>query len=360
MPKLIFLIGAPSGRLNWDEDKLLKTSVPPFESETKRVLDQVGSISTSNSSNTSTQVKWRLLSDSKSSLKCIPLEHSVDDTLFLQNGDLMSENQNPSNNATISQFYENSISFHEATCTVSFLESPDVGHTDESGSWEGRSNVSTRGETQIGQSVLFQLPVVGGLSDLANIPNATYLQSIIPQTMSVNLIVGVLNVERPREVVTRTGNSMDLVELMVGDDTRSGFRVTFWLIPDGKIVRRRFPAARTRDEHYTRTTLANLRPRDIVLLRTVGLNSFRNGVYGQSLRNGISKVDLLHREAVDETDTCGLYSLGSLKRAANLKKKGNLDNHQLDKVLRVKEWLAQFMVIGSRGLISGQVPPDSQ
>jgi hypothetical protein len=355
MSKLIFLIGAPSSKLNWDEAQLLKTCVPPFEWENKKVLDQSGDTEAVYF-NTRTTVKWRSLSNQRSSpLRHTLSDHSVDDTLFLQDADLVTERHSHLNNTNLSQFYEHSISFHDTT-GLPVSETPGVDSNDESGSWEG--------DSQSKPHIAFQLPVFGGLSDLVDIPNAVYLQSIIPQTMSVNLIVGILRVEQPRRIITRTGNPMDLVELLVGDDTRAGFRVTFWLVLSGQLTN----PARSRDDHDTRASLTSLRPRDIVLLRTVGLSSFRMGVYGQSLRNGVSKVDLLHREALDESETCGIYSLKGINRATN-NQHSLLNNPQLDKVLRVKEWLLQFVEIERHGvardrrgmLLTGhQVPLDSQ
>lgn len=363
MSNLIFLMGAPSGRLNWDEDKLLKTCMPPFESEDTKGLDEPNANRTV-SSYTGIRPKWRLLSYQSSS----PLRHalenrSVDEALFLQDADFVTEHHEHSNITTLSQFYDHSFSFHETTC-VSVTESLHADSTDESGPWEDSSSLSMGGDSQPGKSISFQLPVVGGLSDLADIPSAVYLQSIMPQTMSVNLIVCILKVEQPRQIVTRTGQCMDLVELLVGDDTRAGFRITFWLVP----LERTTNVMRACDETDTRASLADLRPRDIVLLRTVGLSSFRNGVYGQSLRNSVTKLDLLHRDAYDENDTYGMYSLRRLKGAAN-DREIQLKNPQLHKVLRVKEWLAQFVEIGAYGaardrgsmrLAPPRLPPDSQ
>jgi len=202
------------------------------------------------------------------------------------------------------------------------------------------------------------------LSDLAHIPNAARLESIIPQTMSVNLIVGILSAEQPRRVITRTGSPMDLVELLVGDDTRAGFRVTFWLAPN----RPASSKAMLVDELTTKATLESLRPRDIVLLRTVGLSSFRNRVYGQSLRNGLSKVDILHREGLDESDICAIYS-PTVMQTSTMDENSKLNNPQLEKALRVKEWLLQFVDIkiygaarDTNGTLQGapRIPPDSQ
>ncbi|KAK7744256.1 hypothetical protein SLS53_003777 [Cytospora paraplurivora] len=108
------------------------------------------------------------------------------------------------------------------------------------------------------------------LSDLEDIPPASYILSTMPQTITVTLIVGIISIAAPRTVETRYGTAQTLVEVLVGDETKSGFSVTFWLSgadggPGGGV-------------------LAGLRGQDVVLMQNVALNVFRGKVYGGSLR----------------------------------------------------------------------------
>jgi hypothetical protein len=188
------------------------------------------------------------------------------------------------------------------------------------------------------------------LSDLEDLPNAAYLQSIVPQTMTVNLIVGVISVAEPRVVRTRWGTPKSLVELLVGDETKSGFSVTFWLSHDSNSA--------------TDKELKTLRRQDIVLLRNVALSSFKQKVHGHSLRKNLTKIDLLYRRKLDDDDVGGFYTARDL---ASRKRK----HPQLLKTQRVREWVLKFVggdvgQLGKRKAKGRAVrswelpPPDSQ
>ncbi|EFX01111.1 hypothetical protein CMQ_6053 [Grosmannia clavigera kw1407] len=109
----------------------------------------------------------------------------------------------------------------------------------------------------------------GPLTDLAAIPSAAYLVGIAPQTATVSAVVGVISVAEPRTIQTRWGGTASLVEVVVGDETRAGFGVTFW------------------------GGAPSLRPRDVLLLRHVALHIFGDRVYGSSLRRDQTKVHVL-------------------------------------------------------------------
>ncbi|PHH90309.1 hypothetical protein CDD83_3983 [Cordyceps sp. RAO-2017] len=132
------------------------------------------------------------------------------------------------------------------------------------------------------------------LSTLADVPSARRLAALQPQTVSLNLVVGVLSVARPRRVTTRWGRDVELVELLVGDPSAAGFAVSFWLSG---------PAA------AAECPVLALRRQDVVLLQNVALHVFRGKVYGQSLRRGLTRVLLLWRAGGG-----GRYSTGRLDR----------------------------------------------
>ncbi|TKA79409.1 hypothetical protein B0A49_03348, partial [Cryomyces minteri] len=72
----------------------------------------------------------------------------------------------------------------------------------------------------------------GRLTDISALPKADYLHKICPQTMTVDLVVGVISVAPARTVNVRKGGfEMDIVEMLVGDETKAGFSISFWLSP---------------------------------------------------------------------------------------------------------------------------------
>lgn len=171
------------------------------------------------------------------------------------------------------------------------------------------------------------------LSDLEDIPPARYLESIQPQTMTVTLIAGIISIAAPRTVETRFGASRTLVEVLVGDETKSGFSVTFWLSAaecgPGGLESGSGP-------------LAGLRAQDVVLMRNVALNVFRGRVYGGSLPRGMTAVHLLHRgRRLGAGDDGGHYSGADLAKAA---RRGARQVHpQLEKTVRVRDWVLKFV-----------------
>jgi hypothetical protein len=166
--------------------------------------------------------------------------------------------------------------------------------------------------------------------------------------MTVNLIVGVLAVHPPRRVVTRQWKTeLDIVELVVADESKTGFGVNFWIKPD--------EASGNNSKTELARSLAGLRPRDIVLLRNVGLSTFQQQLYGQSLRRGMTTVELLHRQTVDVTDAVGFYE--SIQ--------SNVQDTPLQKTRRVREWMLRFVTDAAGGGFGmsetrGRLPPDTQ
>ncbi|KAJ6029453.1 hypothetical protein N7499_000601 [Penicillium canescens] len=155
--------------------------------------------------------------------------------------------------------------------------------------------------------------------------------------MTVNLIVAVLAAP-PRRVVTRQWKTkLDIVELVVADETKTGFGVNFWIKPEkphlSTAVKQGWPG------HWQAFDPAIL----------------SYCVYGQSLRRGMTTVELLHRQAVDVTDAVGFYeSIHS-----------NIQNAPLRKTRRVREWMLQFLTDaagGGSGMLEtrGRLPPDTQ
>ncbi|PWY87582.1 hypothetical protein BO70DRAFT_360187 [Aspergillus heteromorphus CBS 117.55] len=330
-------MGAPTSRsLQWDEEQLLSAPIAPFHG-----LDILPE---GDWPFPDTQpVKWRLLQD----LGAPTLQPEIyewkpsADARFLTTWDLAGSKM-ISDTSALSQFYDHSFTVHE----TSEISTPGVYPGDSmqgSGLWTDSAGTSFATSSEK-DGLTPGFPIQGPLTDLRDIPTAAYLTSIVPQTMTVNLIVAVLTVNAPRRVVTRQWRrEFDLIEVVVGDDTRSGFGVTFWL-----------PVADHEDKDgdcdgdgdALGKTLASLRPRDIVLMRMVGLGSFRERVYGQSLRKGITKVDLLHRQRVDVTDAGGLYSAKRLREMQQQMQQDpgakSDDDVPMLKASKVREWIRRW------------------
>lgn len=186
--------------------------------------------------------------------------------------------------------------------------------------------------------VLAPAPISAHLSDLEDIPPAQRITALIPQTVTLNLIVGIISIAQPRTVTTRWGKTMALVELLVGDDTASGFAVTFWLANDQAVE----------------SDIRKLRRQDVVLMQNVALHVFRGKVYGQSLHRNMTKVDLLWRR-----DGGGNYS------ARALTKREAAGHPQQEKARVVKDWVLKFVGIGADPAVKAKTaikswdkPPD--
>ncbi|KAJ5476383.1 hypothetical protein N7475_002112 [Penicillium sp. IBT 31633x] len=342
----IFLVGAPlPGSLDWETDELLDAPIHPFYGDTKTIehkfsLDQP-------------PVRWRVLrSPSVDQLgDDYALYQGYEDPAFFISHKLAVATDAPQENtedSILSQFYNHSFAVHDTSeVTISDMYAADS--TQESTLEENSAIISSTGLDQpdtLSSPPTLHIP--GPLSNLQDLPTARYIQSITPQTMTVNLIVGVLAVHPPRRILTRQWKTeWDIVELVVGDETRAGFGVNFWLKPDQP------SGAKSGEADRLSRSFASLRPRDIVLLRTVGLSTFQDQVYGQSLRRGMTTVELLHRHPVDVTDAVGLYQNIILED-------GFQNNAPVLKTRRVRDWLLQF-VTDSGGMPDPRgLPPDTQ
>ena len=335
--RAIFLTGSPiCSSLRWDEAELLDGPVRPFSTQEKEETAQ-------HQRPLPRRARWRLL-------QTVIAKDNNEDALFLTTRDLMEpvsggtleEEQKKEKDEVgsgLSRFYDHSFAVYG-----SFDKSGETESWPESGIEEGDTLPLSPVKQQQPAAAAIPRSVKRSVSDIAVIPNANYLRSIVPQTMTVNLVVAIIAVHPPRRVMTRQWKKeLDLTELVVGDDTRTGFGVTFWLSPGEE------------DKN-----LSTLRPRDIVLLQTVALSSFGERVYGQSLRRGTTRIDLLHRRSVDWKEDGGLYNVGAIDDAMN-----RMDP-LLAKVHRVREWTVRFLGYPTTGRGTKRrhdellLPPDTQ
>ncbi|KAF4463061.1 nucleic acid-binding OB-fold [Fusarium albosuccineum] len=205
----------------------------------------------------------------------------------------------------LTHFYDHSLAVHNS------IPSSQLESFDET-SLEETSFMTT---SSTGPPATTAAPVPSHLSDLEDIPSASRILALNPQTVTLNIIVGIISIAQPRTVTTRWGRKLSLVEILVGDDTKSGFAVTFWLA----------------HENAAAVEISNLRRQDVVLMQNVALHVFRGKVYGQSLRKGMTKVSLLWRR-----DGSGLYSTRELAKRAQ-------GHPQLAKTKQVKDWVLKFV-----------------
>ncbi|KAI9788341.1 MAG: hypothetical protein M1816_006944 [Peltula sp. TS41687] len=336
---IIFLTGAPeSSALDWTEDEILYSDLlPSFGGD--QITEQ-GLVSTE------TRAAWRVLQFQRQHLRTGMTQKTpfkgwhdqyVGGSSFFTCSNISSMSPEKINSTVgevsitgiddeelLTQFYEHSLAVHEDVTTSQ------LGSDEQTDSRDDRTYISEDRTASLQESTLdsiepssspprlTSLQQIGQITDIIHIPNATYLQRIIPQTMTVNLIVGVIHISPARRVITRlAGRDMDVVEMLVGDETRAGFGISFWFHPEdaGKN-----PA----DNSNLRASLAALQPRDIILARNVALSSFRGRVYGQSLRREITKLHLLYRSPGDSPE------------------KVNDDVNGL-KLKRVRDWVVGFV-----------------
>ncbi|KAM7207491.1 hypothetical protein V8F20_002177 [Naviculisporaceae sp. PSN 640] len=234
----------------------------------------------------------------------------------------------PDDTGIASQFYEHSIAAHEnVTSSQLVLSQSQPGlETTSFMTDDSASRTSFQSGDSFSHPSSAKPPLLSPATDIRNLkdlPTAAYITRIEPQTMTCNLIVGIISISQPREVKTRWG-TRTLVEVLVGDDTMAGFAVTFWLAPNSTVAE---------------SSLAGLRCTDVVLIQNVALNSFMNKVYGSSLRKNLTRIHLLYRARLDPQDVGGYYS------GADLRTRGPA-HPQLAKTSKVYDWVLNFVADG--------------
>ncbi|KAI1132904.1 hypothetical protein F5Y10DRAFT_230427 [Nemania abortiva] len=229
----------------------------------------------------------------------------------------------------INRFYDHSLAIHG---DIPSSQLPSTSFTTDGSSFDITDDLSEERSTRLDDSIIElngpQENEIKHLSDLEDVPDAKYLLSILPQTMTVNIIVGIISIAEPRTIRTRWGATESLVELLVADETKSGFSITFWM---------------SSKPSEANTLVRSLRRQDIILLQNVALSVFMNKVHGHSLRRGHTKINLLRRKRLGKGDMGGVYSMrdvSSTRRAPP----------QLTKTRKVWEWLFHFVGDGGTAL----------
>ena len=357
--RVIFLTGAPlPSSLGWKEEDLCAPLQTGFVE--RKPVELSGKPSTDERA-----PSWRYLplekahlptgltQMSREGLRLEDCGHDNNATSFLSITELAMTSTDPEEHSSeysqvfespksdvFTQYYEHSFAVHEniPSSQIVGAESLDDSFTTEP---EDSSTFSTDSTSHPEDQLVRSRLASSHLNDLQDMPNAAYLRSINPQTMTVNMVVGIISISQPRTIKTRKGGrTIELVEMLVGDDTKAGFGINIWFPPSQESNN---PALETSD--LRRQTL-RLRPQDIILAKTVALSSFRGKVYGQSLRKGMTTLDLLYRNAVDADDARGAYCAAELEQGA-------ATEPPVRKAKDVKDWVMRF--VGANN--TGALPP---
>ena len=374
--KMIILTGIPSWKsLRWTESELCAPLQEAFKSQ--HTVDY----SSEEAKTSNTLPAWRVLSlkpehiptgltqeNQAFSCHCPRLEMPQKPSLsFLDLQSLTSQGSgtNTASEDELPQFLEQSFALHEGI-TGSQPQQIRDRSSQQASSTATESFTTTNSSTSTSQmsapSPRLEFDV-GKITALGNIPTASHIVSLRPHKMMRSLIVTVLSIPPMRPCKNRWGRysrPADRLELIVADDTRSGFGVTLWLPPD---VIHQTSNDNVQSDHETAVSAwpssfnrnaRSLRLRDVILLRNVALTEYRGKVYANS-REGSTKIELLFRHGEDRSDRKklaregGLYCLRDLERAH---RRGGAD-HVLEKTSRVWNWLVDFVGVAvDSGLFS--------
>jgi hypothetical protein len=353
--RLKMLNGAPlSKHLDFSDSTLLAT-------EKCKTFGTVAVISTSAEESTPA-LKWRSISTKNTRLRTgwsqpyLPgSTHRNDVSLSIPNvqrssplpqddtTDLdytMASFEDPSR--AVDDFLEHSLAFHDT------LLSSQVLQDDVTDTTLGSSILTTSFGTTISDfsspskaisehTLIIQIPPKMAITPLGSLPSAQHLRSIYPQTPTPNFLCALTANPEQREVFVR-----NLWEVSLADDTRSNFKVTFWVRPPQESNNER-----THAQNLLLQTLQSIKVGDILLLRNIALTSFRDTVFGQSLNPGITRA----RTGVDVLMRSSGISVGQL---------GGLPAPVVEAFMRVKRWAKAHIasnIAGSRkrkGSISKQ------
>lgn len=385
MTRTIILAGAPeANNLDWNEKSLL----PAEHVEDAANVSRTSSPANSDSDLYMTQKpeipKWRKLEMER--LKMRPMLPKLDidspprdvdmgaPAEFLETSELVSQDSadaagsdvsadesRPSQDSNsreyepetqdLADFYEHSFTVYEAvpSSQIDSMQSITPGTPVYESSEEmfpERPSTPSGIIRTSSQRRLSQAPKPKNLTNLDQIPGANYLSSIHPQTKTVNLIVGILSIAPSRIVTTGAKygkpKQVELVELLVGDETKTGFSITMWLPREMRVnwkdgAQEKPEGARS----ILRRSLRAVRTRDVVLIQNVALSFFRGKVHGQSLRGDVTKIEPVFRKKVGDEEQVGCYTVQNLRMATS-------KDQQIQKVKRVRDWMVEFI---------GEVPP---
>ncbi|KAF2690321.1 hypothetical protein K458DRAFT_383439 [Lentithecium fluviatile CBS 122367] len=257
-----------------------------------------------------------------------PLDLPSDDTTILDQTVTLLDNT-----VGIDDFVQHSLIFHDTLLSSQIAADDAADRTVSSFSLMGTSfeTMSTDMESQpqeASQGPILRILSTLMLTPLGSLPSADYLRSIYPQTPTPNFLCVLTAQPNDREVfVKKGGYRMSLREITVADDTKSGFTISFWNRPSG----------RGDSQNSVAQTLDRVRAGDILLLRNIALNAFRDNVYGQSLNPSITRVRTTV-EILKSSSGISSRQLGALPAAV------------VATFVRVKRWASAHVASDTSGL----------
>lgn len=273
--RCILFTGAPgSDRLDWDENVLLDDFTIGSSKSTTARDNQAPQPTASWQAPV-----WRSISTSPE--RAIP-GYALPQTQFFS----FSAQIPDLDIATKQDFLEHSIALLDGLVSSQIapadIDDTSLLNTNTTFSFASETSILSS-ESQISLSPSTNGPLVPPnlpITDIGQIPTASHILSIAPQTITLNILCAVVSISQPRTVTARRRQStMEILDLLVGDQTRAGFSVSFWLPPADSQGSR---AAKSETDDM-RATLQSARPGDVVLIRNVALSVWRKAVYGQSL-----------------------------------------------------------------------------
>lgn len=230
------------------------------------------------------------------------------------------------NHPAADDYLQHSLIFYDTLVSSQVVQDVVEDNTVNSSSFLTTSYATTSSATSSpspmdSHVLVLQVPPAMAVTPLDSLPSAQHLRSIYPQTPTPNFLCALTTAPERREVFVRKGGyRMDLWEVTVADDTRSNFKITFWMRP---------PRDSNNEQNHAQVrllqTLGSLQVSDILLLRNIALASFRDTVYGQSLNTTITRA----RTSVDVLMKSSGMSVAQV---------GGLPASVVETFMRVKRW----------------------
>ncbi|PNS16557.1 hypothetical protein CAC42_57 [Sphaceloma murrayae] len=278
--RIKFFTGAPtSSQLVWDMDALPADVLPAFRSAETACSEPAPTLTSS------LQVNWRsVILDGRAFIQTPRKDCEFHDTLALKST-LLDD--------VTDDFIEHSLAVLDKIESSQLAQHPGDDSTidDDTTASILASFPSTDGSSVFAEcaapAAASDTFIRGPITPLSNLPLAKHLLRLQPQTITVNLIVGIISVTVPRTVYVRKGDyEMEVLEITVADETKAGFSITVWLSPIPS------PAAKAKVTAHSalRETVAALRSGDVVCVSRLALAAYNGQVYGQTLNRRASGI----------------------------------------------------------------------
>ncbi|KAF2853194.1 hypothetical protein T440DRAFT_320788 [Plenodomus tracheiphilus IPT5] len=239
---------------------------------------------------------------------------NLDDTIILDDPSLQTDD-----------FLHQSLIFHNALLSSQVLPNSETDSFVSPSSFMDTSFATTTSYDSPSRvdehTILLQVPPRMIITSLGSLPTAQRLSAMYPQTPTPNFVCVLTASPVQREIfVPKGGYTCILWEIFVADETRSGFKVNFWIQPP-----RKSNDHHTHAQEALRQVLGSIKIGDILLLRNIALNSFRDTVYGQSLSATFSRA----RSSLD---------ILMKSNGVEIAHTGGLPTTAVEAFLRVRRW----------------------